>query len=95
MEFNYGSCPGRYESVGRALGVETGGLDRDHKMKAVLSAVAEMRESLGITVRLGDLGVRKSDLPKLAATAIHDPCLATNPRKATVRDLEKIYEKAL
>ncbi|MDD1681824.1 MAG: iron-containing alcohol dehydrogenase [Methanoregula sp.] len=95
MEFNYGSCPGRYESIGRALGVETEGLDRDQKKKSILAAVAGMRESLGITVRLGDLGVRKSDLEKLAATALRDPCLATNPRRATVRDLEKIYEQAL
>jgi alcohol dehydrogenase len=95
MEFNYDSCPGRYESIGRALDVETDGLDRDQKKKRILTTVAAMRENLGITVRLGDLGVRKSDLPKLAATAIRDPCLATNPRKATVRDLEKIYEKAL
>jgi alcohol dehydrogenase len=95
MEFNYDSCPGRYESIGRALDVETDGLDRDQKKKRILTTVAAMRENLGITVRLGDLGVRKSDLEKLAATAIRDPCLATNPRKATVRDLEKIYEKAL
>jgi alcohol dehydrogenase class IV len=95
MEFNYDSCPGRYESIGRALDIETDGLDRDQKKKRILATVAAMRENLGITVRLGDLGVRKSDLPKLAATAIRDPCLATNPRKATVRDLEQIYEKAL
>jgi alcohol dehydrogenase len=95
MEFNYDSCPGRYESIGRALDVETEGLDRDQKKKRILTTVASMRENLGITMRLGDLGVRKSDLEKLAATAIRDPCLATNPRKATVRDLEQIYEKAL
>ncbi len=95
MEFNYSSCPGRYETVGRTLGVETGGLDRDQKKARILGAVAGMREDLGITVRLGDLGVQRSDLPKLAATAIRDPCLATNPRKATVHDLEMIYEKAL
>lgn len=95
MEFNYISCPGRYESVGRTLGVETAGLERDQKKERILGAVAGMREDLGITVRLGDLGVRRSDLPKLAATAIRDPCLATNPRKATVHDLEMIYEKAL
>jgi len=95
MEFNYDSCPNRYETIGRALGVETEGLKRDEKKQRILGAVAAMRENLGITVRLGDLGVRKPDLPKLAATAIRDPCLATNPRKATVRDLENIYEKAL
>jgi alcohol dehydrogenase len=95
MEFNYDSCPTRYETIGRTLGVETEGLKRDEKKQRILGAVAAMRKNLGITLNLGDLGVKKSDLPDLAATALHDPCLATNPRKATARDIEKIYEKAL
>ncbi|MFA5266698.1 MAG: alcohol dehydrogenase-like regulatory protein ErcA [Methanoregula sp.] len=95
MAFNYEACPSRYEAIGRTLGVEAGGLDRDERKKLVLAAIAAMRENLGITVTLSDLGVTRADLPKLAATAIRDPCLATNPRKATVRDLEMIYEKAL
>jgi len=95
MAFNYDSCPGRYETLGRALGVESDGLKREERKGQVLAAIAAMREHLGITITLSDLGVTRADLPKLAATAIHDPCLATNPRKATVHDLEKIYEKAL
>lgn len=95
MEFNYNACPGRYEAVGRALGVETGNLGREERKERVLKAVAAMRENLGITVRLSDLGVSRSDIPALARTAIRDPCLATNPRKAGVKDIEQIYEKAL
>jgi alcohol dehydrogenase class IV len=95
MEFNYASCPNRYETIGRALGVESEGMTRDEKKRCIIGAVAAMREQLGITLMLGDLGVRKSDLPELARTAIRDPCLATNPRKTTVKDIEQIYEKAL
>ena len=83
------------QTVGRSLGVETEGLDRMRRRGRILAAVAAMREELGITTRLGDLGVTKADLPELAATAIRDPCLATNPRRATVHDIEQIYEKAL
>jgi alcohol dehydrogenase class IV len=95
MDFNYAACPSRYVTIGHALGVETGGLDPDAKKKHILGAVAALREQLGITERLGDLGVTKADLPRLAATAIRDPCLATNPRRATIHDIEQIYEKAL
>ena len=95
MEFNYESCPNRFETIGRTLGVETEGLKRDEKKRRIIGAVAAMREKLGITLRLGDLGVTRADLPELARTAIRDPCLATNPRKATVQDIEHIYEKAL
>jgi alcohol dehydrogenase class IV len=95
MEFNYESCPNRYETIGRILGVETEGLKHDEKKQRILGAVTAIREKLGITETLGDLGITKSDLPNLASTAIRDPCLATNPRRATLHDIEKIYEKAL
>ena len=94
MEFNYPSCPGRYETIGRALGVETEGLDHEARRTRILGAVATMRESLGITVRLSDLGVSRSDIPALARTAILDPCLATNPRKASVEEIERMYLNA-
>ena len=77
------------------MGVELDGLGHDEKKNEILRAVLSMSEQVGVIETLGDLGVKKSDLPRLAATAIRDPCLATNPRKATPGDLEKIYEQAL
>lgn len=95
MAFNYPSCPGRYDAIGRALGVEIAELKPAERKARVLGIVAAMREQLGITVCLSDLGVRRSDIPVLARTAILDPCLATNPRTMTVEDIERIYEQAL
>lgn len=95
MEFNYPACPMRFEAIGKAMGVETEGLGREEVKNAVIGAVVAMREQAGVTETLADLGVKPEDIPKLARNAIQDPCLATNPRKATVRDIEKIYERAL
>jgi alcohol dehydrogenase len=95
MEFNYPACPGRFATIGKMMGVELDGLGHDEKKNEILRAVLSMSEQVGVIETLGDLGVKKSDLPRLAATAIRDPCLATNPRKATAGDLEKIYEQAL
>ncbi len=41
------------------------------------------------------MGVSKKDIPELAKKAIRDPCLATNPRKLTLEDIERMYEHAL
>ena len=60
----------------------------------MISAVRTFREALGITDCLGDLGVKKTDIPELARKAIRDPCLATNPKNLSVADIEHIYEKA-
>jgi alcohol dehydrogenase class IV len=94
MEFNFPACPGRFETLGKVMGVEMEGLDREAKKKAIIGSITAMRDLVGVTETLGDLGVKKTDIPELAKKAIHDPCLATNPRKATVHDIEQIYEKA-
>ncbi|HII99613.1 MAG TPA: iron-containing alcohol dehydrogenase [Methanoregula sp.] len=89
IDFNYDACPERYAAVGAALGVNPG-----EGKQGVILAIRTLREALGITTRLSELGVSKADLHELAGKAIHDPCLATNPKKTTVADLEQIYERA-
>jgi len=44
---------------------------------------------------LSDIGVKAPEIPELAANALKDPCLATNPRPATEKDIEGVYERAL
>jgi len=95
MEFNYPACPGRFETIAKVMDVELDGLDREARKKAIIGSITAMRDRVGITETLGDLGVKKTDIPELAKKALRDPCLATNPRKVTVHDIEQIYEKAL
>ncbi|MCK9580463.1 MAG: iron-containing alcohol dehydrogenase [Methanoregula sp.] len=90
IEANYDACPGRYAAVGTALNVPL-----PEGKHGVIGAVRTLREALGVTDSLADLGVLKADLHELAKKAILDPCLATNPKKLSVTDLEHIYEKAL
>jgi alcohol dehydrogenase class IV len=72
------------------------GTDRHPAGKeSVIAGIRSLRESLGVNDTLSDLGVTKKDIPELAKKAIFDPCLATNPKKLTIADLEQLYEKAL
>jgi alcohol dehydrogenase len=93
IDFNYDSSQVRYDAIGRIMNAGTG-LRTDGK-KSVIAGIRAFRESLGVTDTLADLGVSKKDIPDLAKKAIRDPCLATNPKKLTLADLELIYEKAL
>ncbi len=94
-EFNFNACPERYAAIGAILQPpQVRGKTREAKEDLVL-ALRTLRESLGVTDRLSDLGVTKKDLPDLAGKAIRDPCLATNPKKMTVEDIVQVYEKAL
>ncbi len=90
--FNYDACPERYDAITAIFQPDE---PKKRGRDAITGALRMFRESLGVTENLSDLGVRESDLAMLAKKAIRDPCLATNPRKMTVDDIVKIYERAL
>ena len=93
VEFNYADEPQRYDRLGQAMGVEIDRIDRRDRAAAVSGAVSGLRRSLGITQRLKDLGVTRPDLFRLAGFASKDACLATNPRDASIKEIEGIYEQ--
>ena len=77
------------------MGLDLRGMSTTDKKKTVLSFVNNLRKSIAINRTLGEMGVRTSDIHSLAIKAVKDICIYTNPRKATVRDIEVIYEEAL
>jgi alcohol dehydrogenase class IV len=95
MAFNFSANAGRFEAIGEAMGLDLQGMSTVDKKKALMLCINDLRKSIGISKTLGQLGVRASDIPGLAQKAIKDVCLYTNPRKATKRDIEVIYEEAL
>ncbi len=61
---------------------------------AFAAIIQELRAELGITSSLASLGVARQDIHRLALFARKDPCLATNPRKLEVADIEAVFERA-
>ncbi|HOT77863.1 MAG TPA: iron-containing alcohol dehydrogenase, partial [Candidatus Wallbacteria bacterium] len=74
---------------------ETERLSEHERKNVLIEKVKTLKRDAGITKTLGGAGVKASDIPTLAKKAHNDPCLLTNPRKASVRDLEVIYEQAV
>jgi len=95
IDFNFDAVPDRYMLVGEAMGLSTMGMALDDMRAALHSKITFLRESAGITHTLARLGIAKSDIPELALKALNDPCIFTNPRQPTIKDIEAIYEKAL
>jgi alcohol dehydrogenase class IV len=62
---------------------------------AVLDWVLALRRETGIPHTLSDLGVTADRIPELAAMAVKDPTLPTNPVALPVPDLEALYERAI
>ena len=96
IQYNYTAEPGRYRQVGRLFGVDLPENAGDEVFRAALvNAVAGFRREVGLDRRLGDLGVTRADLHRLAENALADPCLLTNPLQPTLEEIEEIYERAL
>lgn len=90
MSFNIVACLERYAEIAAALGASVTGSSRAAAASAI-QTVQELLQDLGVARRLSDLGVPQEVLPMLAEFASRDVCLYTNPRDATVEDLQRIY----
>lgn len=95
MAYNYPACPKRYETIGAAMGMDLSATSHTDRKETIIAGIRNLRETLHVTDTLGDLGVSKADIPALATNALNDPCMATNPRQPTLKDIERIYEEAL
>ena len=94
IDFNYSAAPERFRTIAEAIGLDGRGMTDTHIRAWLLSAVDSLRVEAGIRDTLGSRGNRPGDIPILTEKAILDPCLVTNPKPATKRDLETIYEEA-
>ena len=95
VEFNFEAVPDRYREIANSMGLEMSGMTPTKVKSALVAALMQLAESVGVTYTLGSLGVKRSDLQELAKKAVNDTCIFTNPRQMRWQDIEAIYEKAL
>lgn len=95
VAFNLAAAAERFDAISSALGIELQGLSREQRNTALLAKLRDIKQQTGISRPLGELGVKSTDLKRLSKHAVADACLVTNPRSATPRDIETIYEEAL
>jgi len=94
MAFNYRAAPERYNRIGEIFGARLTGLSEQEKCQAVLESTRSFKEQLGLQSGLGKRGVRIEDIGLLARKAYADPCMATNPQRLQLADIEAIYQEA-
>ena len=95
VDFNYSAAPERYGRIALAMGIKPSGQGPASTRDALLGGIAKLCEDVGIATAIGTLGVTAADIPQLSINAFNDPCSATNPRQASVEEIESIYERAL
>ena len=95
VAFNFRSAADRYRRIATAMGMETAGMSTPKVAGSLCARLAFLCAEAGLTHTLGQLGVKREHIPVLAEYALQDPCMVTNPREPTLRDVEAIYEQAL
>lgn len=93
VAFNYMAAPDKYDRLAKAMDLNTNGVKPSERGEFIAGQISSLRKRLGINQRLADLGVQDSDIPVLSEFAFSDPCLATNPREAGIKDIENIYRQ--
>ena len=94
VAFNFDAAPARYRRILRAFGEDESLDGYDKGRSALVRAIAQLRERVGLRSRLRDMGLKRGDFEQLADFALKDPCLVTNPKMPRRDDIIKCYEQA-
>lgn len=95
MEFNMISSQARYADIAAALGESIAGLSRRQAALRAIAAVRDLAGDVGVPRRLSEVGLDADYIPRLSENAVRDACLITNPRDASLGDIEGIFRAAL
>jgi alcohol dehydrogenase class IV len=95
IDFNYGLAEQRYRDIAIAMGIEIVGMPSAEVRKRLVEEIRRLRETAGLGDTLSDCGVHRTEVHELAEITLHDPCVVTNPRRPSQRDVEVIYEGSL
>ena len=95
VAYNFASAEDRFRRVAEAMDIDTRGMSNALVKKRLMSRIISLKKTLGLEARLNELGVSVSDIPYLSGYALKDPCILTNPRKSSLRDVQVVYEEAL
>jgi 1,3-propanediol dehydrogenase len=95
IRFNAQVVPERFAAIANAMGLNVAGVPDVEAAELLAEHVQGLAESVGAPRNLRDLGVCAANIDRLAATALTDACLTTNPREASQADIASIFREAL
>lgn len=94
MEFNAPVALDKYVTIAKAMNAYKEGMTREEAAEAAVDAVRQLSIRVGIPQHLAELGIKETDLPRLAKAAFADVCTPGNPRDITEEDILELYKKA-
>jgi alcohol dehydrogenase class IV len=95
IRYNARATPDRFVAVAAAAGIDVDGVPGVEAAELLADHVRRLADDVGVPRGLRELGVTEADVPRLADTTLDDACLTTNPRAATLADVEQLFREAL
>lgn len=95
VEYNFDAASEKYLKLGEALGIKNpiNATDDDIK-RNTLKAFRNLKQAVGVSDNLCDLGMSVEDLPLLAENSLADACMLTNPKQPSANEIMEILKKA-
>lgn len=93
VAFNYSHVPDKYRALEAAMSGKRP--SQNSGPDDLILKLRNLKDQLGLKPGLYSMGVKEKDIEFLSQNAFLDPCLATNPRSATIEDIESLYHAAL
>jgi len=92
IRFNAAVAPDRFVPLAQAAGLAVApGMPGEEAGYMLADRVRAIADELGVPRGLAELGVAPGSVPTLAANALADACLATNPRPVSQADLAALF----
>jgi alcohol dehydrogenase len=95
IRFNGATAPERFVPIAQAMGLAVAGVPAVECVELVAEEVLRLGDELGVPKGLAELGVTGGDVPRLAQLTLGDACLTTNPRNASVEEIETLLRAAM
>ena len=93
-EYNLNACPERFAELAKVMGFDTTGLTLYEAAQKSIDGMREMCRLVGIPSSIKEIGAKPEDFEMMAKNALKDGNAFSNPRKGTVEDIVKLYQKA-
>lgn len=87
--------PEKFAKIAVVLGANIDGMGKMEAAEAAITTIERLSRDIGIPSGLASMGVKDSDLPKMAELALQDGNAGCNPRKGTVYDIIALFESAM
>ena len=94
MEFNLPHVIEKYADIAYALGVNIEGMSKGEAACAAIDEIRELNKEFNMPAGLGEAGLDREKIPKLAADAMLDHCHKLNPRQCLEQDMLHLLEEA-